>query len=278
MSTGMEVGGSPNPPITPNQSPAPSGVGEGSTGTHSVTGPVPPVSQLGDLPPDQTTHKKLGERTATPTGGESVVGKKDASKEPESLEGLTKEELEEKQDKKFEELATATKRYETHSLMGRAKTAISDPLNAPKDLKVTVALPGKDPVVLIPWSDKVAALPNIADLRAIATKVLEEYEAANLSNYDKDKDFQLLGELQNSIRSIADKLGDNEHKEGVEGGFKNKWEKRFNEIRHKPVSIEAFEGHNYSDSASRVNAEKLPLEQQQQDKKETSEGDTPAED
>jgi hypothetical protein len=278
MSGGLEVTGSGSAIPAPGQRDTPPvPTTDGNTLTHKVSGPVSPNPHLNSLKNDQTKSASIGDRKIKPDEGESTPGLKEtkekeetpeakAVKEAKGLEGMSEEQLKSKQAEKLKEAGKLTERYETHSLLGRAKSALGNPNNAPKDLKVTVALPGKQPVTLIPWDKSLEERDDIVELMDIAKKVLDEYEEANFKGYKPDDDFQKLSALKDGIRVIASKLHDDKHEEGERGGFKNDWEKGWNEVRFKPVRLEAFEGLNRSDR-TRVVAEPLSDFAQEQLKK-----------
>ncbi|WOG26773.1 hypothetical protein [Endozoicomonas sp. 8E] len=160
---------------------------------------------------------------------------------------MTKDQLIARQKEKLNEAAPIANRYEEFSLLNRAKEALDNPKNAPKDLKVTIAFPGKEPVTLIPWDDQLMDRPDFRELWDTAKKVLAEHETANFANYNPEHENEKLEIIKNSIKVIADKLGDNTHQEG-ENDYDNDWEKHWKDVRHKPVRLEAFEGLNRSNS------------------------------
>ncbi|MGI9278798.1 MAG: hypothetical protein ACR2PX_04105 [Endozoicomonas sp.] len=289
MSGGMEVtGGNSHLQVPTGNSGGTAPVSsDGNTPTHKVSGPVTPDPKLSQLQKKQTSDVPITDRktdtnppSTTPglkpsketssespekTEKEEEISEAKAAREAQELESMSEDELKAKQKEKLNEAGKISDRYEEFSLLGRAKGALDNPKNAPKDLKVTIALPGKDPVTLIPWDDKLMEREDFQELLDTAKKVLEEHEAANFDGYKADDDVNKLSELKGTIKQIADKLGDNKYEEG-ERDQDNEWEKLWKEVRHKPVRLEAFEGLNRSDR-TRVVAEPLPESAQEKLKK-----------
>ncbi|WP_062268137.1 hypothetical protein [Endozoicomonas arenosclerae] len=289
MSGGMEVtGGNSHLQVPTGSSGGNTPVStDGNTPTHKVTGPVTPESQLSQLQKKQTSDVPIHDRKTDTTPPSTTPGLKPsketstenpaktekeeetpeakAAREAKELESMSEDELKAKQKEKLDEAAKISDRYEEFSLLGRAKGALDNPKNAPKDLKVTIALPGKEPVTLIPWDDKLMEREDFQELWDTAKKVLAEHETGKFENYKADDDFNKLSELKSSIKQIADKLGDNKYEEG-ERDHDNEWEKLWKDVRHKPVRLEAYEGLNRSDR-TRVVAEPLPESAQEKLKK-----------
>ncbi|KEQ19156.1 hypothetical protein [Endozoicomonas numazuensis] len=260
---------------------------DGKTPIHKVTGPVTPDPQLSQLQKKQTPDVPITDRQTNSTPPSTTPGLKrtqeassenpvkkekeeetaeaKAIREAREIETMSEDELKAKQKEKLDEAAKVSDRYEEFSLLGRAKGALDNPKNAPKDLKVTIALPGKDPVTLIPWDDKLMERDDFQELWDTAKKVLAEHEVANFENYKAEDDFNKLSELKGTIKQIADKLGDNKYEEG-ERDHDNEWEKQWKEVRHKPVRLEAYEGLNRSDR-TRVVVDALPESAQEKMKK-----------
>lgn len=269
MSSGMEISGrsgSLQIPASNTGSNAPLS-SDGNTPTHRISGPVNPDPQLNQLQQSRTPDTPINERRTDPSNPLNTPGlrpdsqppiqnpdptqnetpEQKAMREAMELETMSEDQLNARQKEKLDEAAKVSQRYEEFDLLSRAKDAMENPKNAPKDLKVTIAFPGKEPVTLIPWDDKLMERDDFQELWDTAKKVLAEHETTNFANYNPKVDKAKLDALEDGIRQIAHKLGDNEHEEG-ERDHDNKWEKRWKEVRHKPVRLEAFEGLNRSNS------------------------------
>ncbi|WP_257280245.1 hypothetical protein [Endozoicomonas sp. ISHI1] len=232
---GLRPGSQPpiqNPDPTGNRNPGP--------------GSQPPIQN-----PDPTGNRNPGPGSQPPIQNpdprQNETPEEKAMREAMELETMSEDQLNARQKEKLDEAAKVSQRYEEFDLLSRAKDAMENPKNAPKDLKVTIAFPGKEPVTLIPWDDKLMERDDFQELWDTAKKVLAEHETTNFANYNPKVDKAKLDALEDGIRQIAHKLGDNEHEEG-ERDHDNKWEKRWKEVRHKPVRLEAFEGLNRSNS------------------------------
>ena len=211
---------------------------------------------------------------ATPgTTPEVTPGKTESTEKKEDQKdysNMTKDQLREEQSQALNKAKTITKRFETHSLMGRAQQFLLDPRNAPKDLNVTITLPGETkPISLIPLSKELAATPEkLAEYQKMALEVLKEYEENHYQAYNSEQDTQTLEQLKDVMRQTAKQLNDAKHEEGIQGGFKNKWEQAWNNIRNVPVTLEAFEHDKNDSSVPRVRVHKPVIEPQEKKKPE----------
>lgn len=245
-------------PVTgPLPHPPPSGggtssapVSTGSTPTHSVTGPVDQPPHLAGLEPPKTPNTGVDEREIDTREGQNTPGlkKKDDKKETaeemkarelKELETMSPEELETKKKEKLSEAAKKSALYEEHHVMGMAEKYLDDPLNAPKDLKVTITPAGSTEVItLIPWSEELEKRHDIEDLMKTAKKVLAEHRSQHFADFNPDEVFNQLESLKSFIKEIADKQKDNKHQEGVED-HDNNWETEWKAIRHKQAYLQA---------------------------------------
>ncbi|MRI33494.1 hypothetical protein EOPP23_10905 [Endozoicomonas sp. OPT23] len=225
------------------------------------------------IQPEPNVNQKKGKKAEPPVPAKpEETGKKEDEKDYSSM---TKEQLQEEQSQALNKAKTITKRYETNSLLGRAQQFINDPNNAPKDLRVTLTLPGEStPISLIPMSKELAATPEkFAEYQKLALEVLKQYEENNFQNYDPEQDKKTLEQLKEVMRQTAKCMKDDKHEEGDKGGYKNKWEQAWNKVRHEPVALEAYPDEKNESSVPRVKVSKPDIEQQEKKKPEENPDD-----
>ncbi len=217
--------------------------------------------------PDASLKKGKG---AVPTATPGKTENTEKKEEQKDYSNMTKDQLLEEQSQALNKAKTISKRFETHSLMGRAQQFLLDPKNAPKDLNVTITLPGETkPISLIPLSKELAATPEkFAEYQKMALEILKQYEENHYQAYSAEQDTQTLEQLKDVMRQTAKQLKDNKHEEGIQGGFKNKWEQAWNNIRNAPVTLEAFEHDKNDSSVPRVRVSKPVIEPQEKKKPE----------
>ena len=279
-------------PVNPQRSPASAADGDKAVGNmapRSVSSVDDPQKQLPEAKRNRKKkNKSLADRSAQPATADPSVKKSKgkaasaaaspaSSEKAESAEKketqkdyskMTKEQLLEEQSQALKKAKTVSQRYETNALLGRAKQYLADPNNAPKDLKVTITLPGESkPISLIPLSEELKKNPeDLAKYQKMAMDVLNEYEQNNFQGYDPEQDTRTLEELKDIMRSTANFMNDNKYEEGERGGFMNKWEQSWNRVRFDRVTLEASEHEKNNSTVPRIKVSKPDIDPQEKKK------------
>lgn len=235
-------------------SPVTTGTSQGSdvtpTGDHNGT----PVTSLGNpdrkldgLTPNQTSQASMDDRDvsipSSPPNKQIPSSKQD---KPESAkekndreleearkarENSTLEELEAEQDKLLEEAGEKFEKVEQHTVLGKALAALKDPENAPKDVKVTIQLPGESkPITLVPPDKKALKGRNVEELTALATKLLTQFNNEEMAGFNAGEFNQRLGMIREMLEDVGKKIS-----EKGKGG--NDWQKRFEELQQRQAVI-----------------------------------------
>ena len=217
-----------------------------------------PVSSLQDvnreldsLKPDQTLDTSVHKRkTSVPSiqpEKQIPTKNKDKPETPqekhdreleearEARENSSLEDLEAEQEKLLEEAGEKFEKVEQHTVLGKALAALKDPANAPRDVKVTLQLPGEaKPVSLVPPDNKALAGRNVEELTALATKLLTQFNTDHLADFNAGEFNQRLGMIREMLEDVGKKIS-----EKGKGG--NDWQKRFEELQQRQAVIVARE-------------------------------------